>query len=158
MNDENRKLDASQESLPRALRDPAGYIARAQARAALRRTPAQFAVIGLGFCFIALLSLVLASLLHWLHWFPERATTGTRTAAAEYLMYVPTVLTSAAPGLFLANLVAHLIAPWRRILDREAERVPGTDYASSQRGLAKAGIIVACVTLPVELVGVLLGR
>jgi hypothetical protein len=158
MSDENRELDATQESFSRAVHDPAAYIVRAQARAALRRTPAQFAVMALGFCVIGLISLLLGFVLHWLHWYPYRATAGTRTAAAEYLMYLPALFTSVAPGLLLANFVAHCIAPWRRVLDEEAARVPGTDYSSSQRGLAKAAIILAAVTLPFELLGVLLAR
>jgi hypothetical protein len=73
-------------------------------------------------------------------------------------MYIPAVFTSLAPGLLLANFVARCIGPWRRVLDREAARVPGTDYASSQRGLAKLGIVLLTLTLPLEFVGVLLGR
>jgi hypothetical protein len=40
-------------------------------------------------------------------------------------MYLPAMITSVALGLLLANLVAHLIVPWRRVLDREAREFPG---------------------------------
>lgn len=151
-------LDPRQESFSRAIRDPAGYVTRAQARAALRRSPAQLAVVALGFCLIGLVWSLLAFVLHRLHWFPQRATAGTRTVAAEYLMYLPALFSSFAPGLLLSNFVAHCIGPWGRVLDVEAARVPGTDYASSQRGLAKFGLIVFALTLPFEVVGVLLAR
>jgi hypothetical protein len=58
----------------------------------------------------------------------------------------------------VTNLVARLVRPWSRILDQEAQEVPGGDYHSSQGALARWSAVAFAVVLPFTLAGVLVGR
>jgi hypothetical protein len=125
-----------------------------------RATPAQLALVLVGFVAMAGLSFGLAKTLYWLHWYPltPPAMGAFRTRAAPFLLVLPALFASVGPGLLVSNLVAWLIRPWRRILDREAEQIPGGDYGSSQVGIMKATVVILVVTTPFMVAGVLLGR
>ena len=130
-----------------------------------RGTTAQLAVVGLGFCIALAVWFLLFDGLLWLHWYPDapgRFGTprfgSTRVRASEYLLSLPTLIASFGPGFLLSNLVARNVGPWRRTLDREAERVQGGDYFSSQRGLIRFSVVVLLLAAPFVVVGVLLGR
>jgi len=130
-----------------------------------RGTPAQLAVVGLGFFFALALWFLLFEGLLWLHWYPE-APGGigtpsfgtTRVRASGYLLSLPALFASFGPGFLLSNLVARYVGPWRRTLDRDAERVPGGDYGSSQRGLIRFSVVLLLLAAPFVIAGVLLGR
>jgi hypothetical protein len=125
-----------------------------------RATPAQVALQPLAFTAMTGVWFMLGKTLYWLHWYPRTPPPLVvfRTRAAPFLLALPALFASVGPGLLISNFVARFIRPWRRVLDREAEEVPGGDYFSSQKGLMKATLVLLLLTAPFMVAGVLVGR
>jgi hypothetical protein len=94
-----------------------------------------------------------------LHWLPDRPEPYEfRTKAAGFLIVLPAIFATLGPALLAANLVAWLIGPWRRTLDREGKEFRGDDFVSAQRGLLKVAAFLFAVMAPLMVLGVLLGH
>jgi hypothetical protein len=72
---------------------------------------------------------------------------GTRTG--NILMFVTPLFVSIAVGFIVGNLLIWCIAPARSAFNREAAGVKGEDLQSAQLGLAKVGMVVLMVALPI---------
>lgn len=69
------------------------------------------------------------------------------------LVLFPAIFVAICPALLATNFVVYRIPPARRAMDAEDRGHPGTDYASSQRGLSKLGLWIGAVGILVMLVG-----
>jgi hypothetical protein len=56
-------------------------------------------------------------------------------------------------AMLFGNLLVRALPPARRALDREAERVPGTDYRSAQRQLWRAAAVMFPAGMLVSVLG-----
>ncbi len=92
------------------------------------------------------------SLLHILLTPPNSFLSGT-VESGQIFVIGGLFFCSIAPGLAIGNLLAWLIAPLRRILDREATSFPTTTFRSSLASLTKAGIGILVFGYPVALLG-----
>jgi len=72
---------------------------------------------------------------------------------SSFLLAMPLGLPALTIGMALSNAILHLIPPARRVLDKEASRHPGTDYASAQRQMMAAIKISVVVAVPLALIG-----
>jgi hypothetical protein len=125
-----------------------------------KATPAQLALLPLGLAAIGTIWFLLVKAFFSLHWFPDAPGPFLRfrTEAGGFLIVLPALFAAVGPGFLVTNFVARLVRPWGRVLDREAQGVPGGDFDSSQRGLALWSVVVFAIVLPLMVAGVLVGR
>jgi len=73
------------------------------------------------------------------------------------LMFLPPLVAAIFPALVVTNFLVYLIPAARRAMDNEDRDHPGTDYASSQRALIRAGAVAVAGALILALAGAALG-
>jgi len=76
---------------------------------------------------------------------------------AAVLMLLPPLLAAIFPAMVVTNSLVYLIPAARRAMDNEDRDHPGTDYASSQRALIKAGVVAVAGALILALIGATVG-
>jgi len=88
---------------------------------------------------------------------PERAGSAGSSGLAAVLMLLPPLLAAIFPAMVVTNSLVYLIPAARRAMDNEDRDHPGTDYASSQRALIKAGVVAVAGALILALIGATVG-
>jgi hypothetical protein len=134
---------------------PLKYIADARQRAARRKSKwnlllIPFAIIGAGLCWYFLIQLLLSLRVQF---FPQDAFLMNGTRLGNIAMYVSPLFPSLGTGLILANLAVWMIPPARRALNEEAGTVAGTNFKSSNTGLAKFVILISIIAFPIAVSG-----
>ena len=139
-------------------------IVKARNRARRKRSAWNLLSFAVGLLVTGLLWWLLCEVVWRLHvvWFPEH---GPRKGdfwaegisfwpfVSSFLMVVPLFLPALSGGMLIANCMLRLIPFVRRVLDKEAQEDPGTDYRSAQRGLLWATAIIAILTVPLAVLG-----
>lgn len=109
-----------------------------------------FAVAGIGLSWYGLTRplLMLRSL-----FFPNDAFLMNGTRLGNIVTYVSPAFSALGVGLVFANLCVWMILPARQALDREAGRVKGTGFKTSNFALLKFTGIISAVALPLGALG-----
>jgi hypothetical protein len=141
-----------------------GYIERAPARAARRKSPWNLLLISVGFVSMAIICWMSFRLV----WYTRNLLLHQHTVSlAEWfrkgphsiislLFLLPPLFASVAPGLFLFNLVVWCIAPARRAVDREEVGVWHASFANAQKDLFTLTLYTSVPALLLSLFGALL--
>ena len=133
-----------------------GFFDRVQQRAQRRKNNPWNLLLAL-FCLIAVvgtwIGLVRLLLGYRGSLIPSDAFLSAGTRTGNILMFVTPFFVSIVLGFIVGNFLAWCIAPARRAFINEAAGVEGEDFQSAQLGLAKVGIVVLVVALPVCLSG-----
>jgi len=79
----------------------------------------------------------------------------TSSGPAVVVATVSVLLACIPLSLLVANLAVHMVPAARRVLDKEAESVKGTNYRASQHSLKKAALLVAIPCLVLATLGTL---
>jgi hypothetical protein len=101
-----------------------------------------FPAIGLSWYLLAQLFLSYQKILY-----PRAAFLSSGTRIGNIFMFVSPAFPSIAVGFMVGNALVWCIPRAREALKRKDEKVPGTEFRSSQRGLAKFGWYVSPVLL-----------
>ena len=75
------------------------------------------------------------------------------TRIGNILMHVAPAFPSLAVGMIVANLLIWCIPPARRALNEEDKPYPGLDFRSSNRDLAKFGLVLLVIAMPLAWLG-----
>jgi hypothetical protein len=78
---------------------------------------------------------------------------GLASFISSFLLVIPLFLPATTTAILLSNLIVHSIPPIQRVLDREAEGHPNTDYKSAQRQMILATKISLGIAIPLSLLG-----
>jgi len=134
---------------------PLNYIADARRRVARGKSKwnfllAAFGIAGIGASWYGLIQFLIGIRASFS---PSESFLNNGTRTGDFMIYVLPLFPSICLGLLAANFCIWVI-PWaRRALEEEARGVPGTDFKSSNVGLAKSLVLVSVLVLPLAALG-----
>jgi len=141
-----------------------GYFKRARQRAQRRKSPWNFVLIPLVIGGVSATLYVLFQLMWHVHIaiYPAHAGRlgefwgkgiGFTSFLSSFLLAMPLFFAALPIGMILANLVAWLISPARRVFAREAEGVEGASFGQAMFELGKVALVVVPICLLLSAIG-----
>jgi len=149
----NRSSDEDQISrLAKELKNGT-WLANAQQRSQRRKSPWNMLLLLFGVPLWGAITMLLTYLASCLHeaLYPAGSILFARgpMSTQALFVFVPSLIASVIPAMFLTNVLVYLIPPARRAMDAEDRDFPGTGYAASQRALFKVGLCILAIGLPI---------